>query len=76
MCKKNFIRPPDLSRLSLDELLALIDEVCTDEQIRQLSLFASAYNAWQMAQPQQMHRRTLHPQMAAHRYLPGKQVRR
>ena len=67
MCKKNFIRPPDLSRLSLDELLALIDEVCTDEQIRQMAAFARVYNLWQMAQVK--HRRTLHPQIAAHRFL-------
>lgn len=70
------MRTFDLSKLSDAELLALVDLLMTTEELRQLSLFASAHNAWQMAQPQHMHRRVLYPQMAAHRYLPGKQVRR
>ncbi|MCB0145036.1 MAG: hypothetical protein KDE50_34450 [Caldilineaceae bacterium] len=58
-----------LSELTDAELLTLVDMLCSTEELRQLSLFARAHNLWQMAQPQQMHRRTLYPQIAAHRFL-------
>lgn len=72
MNQHNFIPPPDLSALSIDELLALVDMLCSTEQIRAMALFASAYNAWQMQQAG--HRRTIYPQLPMHRCLPGKQV--
>ena len=66
------MRTFDLSKLSDAELLALVDLLMTTEELRQLSLFASAYNAWQMQQAG--HRRTIYPQLPMHRCLPGKQV--
>ncbi|MCB0095501.1 MAG: hypothetical protein KDE50_38100 [Caldilineaceae bacterium] len=61
------MRTFDLSKLTDAELLALVDLLCTDEQIRQMAAFAHVYNLWRMQQVK--HRRTLHPQIAAHRFL-------
>ena len=61
------MRTFDLSKLTDAELLALVDLLCTDEQIRQMAAFAHVYNAWQMQQAR--HRRVLYLPVADHRYL-------
>lgn len=65
----------DLSKLSIDELLLLLDQLCSTEELRALAAWAHVYNLWQMMQAG--HRRVLYLPVAAHRRcLPDrKQVR-